>query len=236
MSIPRVLVFTPRVRLYGAALAATYAMLRAYGGPVEWLEVIGDNPAGEPVPGPVGNQNILHNYNTARDRMLSGEYTHLLTLEDDMVPPPDALTRLLSVGAPVAYALYCWRRPPYNWSAYRTLNEFDGASISDDNPWQAAAQGKVGAIIPTAGVGLGCTLIDRATLAAIPWRCPPEGGGANDWYFALDCQAQGVRQMAHLGVRCGHIADSPSARIIWPHPEADGHDVACKRLHRFEYL
>jgi hypothetical protein len=43
----------------------------------------------------------------------------------------------------------------------------------------------------------------------------PSGvGPANDWTFALDCQAAGVRQMHHLGVTCGHIL--PDGRTVWP--------------------
>jgi hypothetical protein len=233
---PRILVFTPRLRLHGRSVAAAHAMFRAYGGPVEWLQIENDQPRGACGPGHDGNQNVLHNYRIGRARMLAGDYTHMLCLEDDMVPPPDAIDTLLAVGASVAYGLYCWRRPPYHWSAYKTIHEMDGVSISDDNPWQAQQRAQAGAIIPVAGVGLGCTLIDRTTAEAVPWRCPEGVGGANDWYFALDCQARGLRQAAHLGVRCGHIADSPSLRIIWPDPDADGHAVACKRLHRFEYL
>lgn len=230
----RILIFTPRLRLYGQAIAAAYAMIRAYGAPVEWLQVQNDQP--HPPTGHDGNQNVLHLYTLARQRMLSGDYTHLLCLEDDMVPPPDALSRLLATGAPVAYSLYCWRRPPHYWSAYRTLSEMSGASISDNNPWQAVDLAKSEAVIDVAGVGLGCTLISRATVEAVPFRCPYGVGGANDWYFALDCQAAGIRQAAHLGVRCGHISDVPSRRIIWPDPEADGQAVACKRLYRFELL
>jgi hypothetical protein len=226
----RILVVTPRLRLYGAAVAAAHAMFRAYGQPVEWLQIEGDQPSSD------GNQNVLHNYTVARERFLAGTYTHLLTLEDDMVPPPDALDLLLATGAPVAYSLYCWRRAPYHWSAYRTLNETDGASLSDHNPWEAQRLAQAGAVIGVAGVGLGCTLMDRATVEAVPFRCPPGAGGANDWYFALDCQAAGIRQVSHLGVRCGHITPLPSLRIIWPDPDADGHAVACKRLYRFELL
>jgi hypothetical protein len=227
---PRIFVATPRLRLYGIAVAAAHAMFRAYGGPVEWLQIEGDQPHSD------GNQNVLHNYEVARTRFLAGDYTHLLTLEDDMVPPPNALSLLLATGAPAAYSLYCWRRTPYHWSGYRTLNETDGASLSDHNPWEAQRLAQSGAVLDVAGVGLGCTLIDRATVETVPFRCPPGAGGANDWYFALDCQAAGIRQVAHLGVRCGHITPVPSLRIIWPDPDADGHAVAAKRLHRFELL
>jgi hypothetical protein len=231
---PRILIVTPLLRHYGAAITAMHRMISATPHPVEVLLLHGDQPHSGNAHD--GNQNVLHNYEVARQRFLSGDYTHLLTLEDDMVPPPDALNLLLVTSAPVAYSLYCWRRTPYHWSAYRTLEELGGASISDNNPWQAQQQAQNNAVIEVVGVGLGCTLIDRATVERIPFRCPYGIGGANDWYFALDCQAAGVRQVAHLGVRCGHITPAPSLRIIWPDPDADGHAVACKRLHRFELL
>jgi len=230
----RVMIATPLLRHYGHAIAALYAMIASTPWPVEVLALYGDQP--HTGTGHEGNQNVLHNYAVARQRFLSSDCTHLLTLEDDMVPMPDALNLLHAVAAPVAYSLYCWRRAPHHWSAYRTLHELDGASLSDHNPWEAQRLAKADAVIEVAGVGLGCTLIDRATVEAIPFRCPYAVGGANDWYFALDCQAAGVRQVAHLGVRVGHISRDPSLRIIWPDVDADGHAVACKRLWKAELV
>lgn len=229
---PRVLIFTARLRYEGPAIASVYAMLRATGAACEWLQV-DEQPHGREGPGAVGNRNILYLLTLARARMLAGEYTHLLTVEDDMVIPPDALDRLLGVGAPVAYSLYCWRRTPHLWSAYRNLDEDGGASWADDEPQTIAAQAQAGAVIDVRGVGLGCTLIDRATIAAIPWRLAANGGRAScDWYFAHDCNVAGVRQAAHLGVRCGHIQTSPSARIIWPDPHGD---PMRRELYRYAY-
>ena len=230
----KILIFTPRLRLYGRAVQAAFAMLHAAPCPVVWMQSEHDNPY--PTTGHDGNQNITRLYQQARKTALQGDYTHLLTLEDDMVPPVDVIANLLRCDAPVAYSLYCWRRAPFHWSAYRTLHETDGASLSDNNPWQAAELGNANAVIDVAGVGLGCTLIRRDALETVPFRCAYGVGGSTDWYFALDCQAAGVRQVAHLGVQCGHITTVPSLRILWPHPAADDHEVACKRLYRSELL
>jgi hypothetical protein len=208
----KILIFTPRLRLYGRAVHAAFAMLHAAPCPVVWMQTEHDNPY--PVEGgDNGNRNITRLYQQAQEVALRGNYTHLLTLEDDMVPPVDAIAKLLSCAAPVAYSLYCWRRAPYHWSAYRTLHETDGASLSDNNPWQAAEQGKAGAVVDVAGVGRGCTLIRRDALEAVPFRCAYGVGGSTDWYFALDCQAAGVRQVAHLGVQCGHITQIGRAHV-----------------------
>jgi hypothetical protein len=226
---PRILVFTPLLRAYGRAIVAAHRMLQATPHPVEWLCVHGDQPYGA-----MDQRNVLHLYNIARARLLAGDYTHLLCLEDDMVVPPDALTRLLDVPAPVAYGLYCWRRNGHPWSAYRRLWNDSACSWSEDQPQTIAAAFRAQAVMETAGVGLGCTLIAREVLEQIPWRLinPSGEGPCNDWAFSLDCQAAGVRQMHDLGVVCGHIRMDPSARVIWP--DVDGQDHATYRYEYFE--
>jgi len=222
MEQPRVLIFTARYRYEGPAIASVFELLKQTNVPCEWLQI-------DEQPYQNGNQNILHLLNIARQRMLAGNYTHLLVLEDDMVVPPDALDKLMACNAPVAYSLYCWRRTPHYWSAYRALMEDNGVSWSDDEPHTIAAKMRNEEIIEVAGVGLGCTLIDRATIEAVPWRLG-ESRASCDWYFAVDAQRAKIRQVAHLGVVCGHLSTSPSARIIWPDPEGLG-----KQLYRYEY-
>lgn len=228
-AVARVLVFTPLLRSYGRAIASVHRMLQATPGPVEWLCLHGDQPYGE-----YDQRNVLHLYNVARDRALAGPYTHLLCLEDDMVIPPHTLTSLLAVGADVAYGLYTWRREGHPWSAYKLLYTDNGISHSEDNPWKAAEWFRTGAVVDTAGVGLGCTLIARTVLEAIPFRMfnPSGEGPANDWSFAVDCQAHGFRQAHHFGVVCGHISPQPSHRVIWP--DVDAMDRASHHYELFE--
>lgn len=226
---PRILIFTPLLRSYGRAITSTHRMLKATPHPVEWLCLHGDQPYGG-----YDQRNVLHLYEQARDRFLSGPYTHLLCLEDDMVVPPDALTKLLETGAPVAYGLYTWRRFGHPWSAYKILANDNGISWSEDSPWKAAEWFRQQAIVDTQGVGLGCTLIERSVLEAIPFRLfnSTGEGPCNDWTLAYDCQAHGFRQVHHFGVVCGHITPQPSARVIWP--DVDEMDRASYRYELFE--
>lgn len=217
---PRILAVTPRYRRIAAAETARAAMLDAAGVAVDWIDMIGDQPYGSAGPGPHGNRNILHLYTRARDLCLASGYTHLLTIEDDMLPPSDALPRLLAADAPVVYSLYCWRRADHPWSLYRVVFEDSGDSWLSARPHIARQHARDGAVVPVAGLGLGCTLIRRDALAAVPWRLGASGA-ACDWYFAVDCQTAGVGQVGHFGVACGHVLD---ARVIWPDAEApDGY-------------
>lgn len=224
---PRVLIFTPLLRSWGRPIVATHQLIQAAPCPVEWLAVAHDQPYGA-----YDQRNVLHLYQLATKRCRDGGYTHLLCLEDDMVAPADTITRLLAADAPVAYGLYCWRRTGHSWSAYQAVDEMDGCSWGTAAPEQAARWLNEGAVVETAGVGLGCALIRTDVLRDVPWRMThPQGvGPANDWYFAVDCQAAGVTQAHDFGVVCGHMAHWPSMRVIWPAVMGD------TATSRYEYI
>lgn len=228
-----ILIFTPRMRLIGRCVQGVYAAKQAYRAPVHHLEFENEQPYGTDGPGPDGNQNILHQMSVMRRMVLAGDWSHVLVVEDDMVIPPHTIQSLLDCDAPVAYSLYCWRRgPPHLWSAYHYLFADGGASWSDDQPHTIAAKAQRHDIIDVSGVGLGCTLIRRDVLERIPFRLSDNGMRASvDWYFAVDCQKEDIRQVCHLGVQCGHYHALPSARIIWPDPSGLG-----KNLYRYEYI
>ena len=173
-----------------------------------------------------GRHNIAHNYNKARRFALDNGYDALFTVEADMIIPPDALTRLLATGAPVAYGLYCFKATS-TWSAFTELGMDSGRSLRKD---PARAKAEWGKVIDVAGVGHGCTLIRREVLEAIEFRTDELRPHVhNDWCFAYDCQQHGFRQVCDLGVVCGHISLQPSPRIIWPDPDMP-------RMYRNDFL
>lgn len=220
--------FTPRLRVLGRALTSAYRMRQAWGKPIDCLEIQHDQPFSTEK-GADGNKNVLNLYKQARRIFLAdARYTHLLTIEDDMVVPPDALEKLMALDVDVAYSLYCWRwGPPHRLSAYRYLYPDNGCSWGTDEPHTARRYMETGTAVDVAGVGLGCTLIKRSVLEAIDFRIG--GAPANDWWFAVDCQQAKVRQVAHFGVQCGHIRLDPSARVIWPDKDA-------AQLYRYEHF
>jgi hypothetical protein len=214
----RVLIVTPVLRWFQRALASHEALIDAAPCRAEWLLLRHQRGMEE------GARAVLLAWQTATERMRAGDYTHLLTLEDDMVVPPDALTKLLALDVPVAYGLYVWRRKPYFWNAYRTMSMDNGASWSYDQAHTAAQMLINAAPVQTQGLGNGCTLIKREVLDICPWRLDL-GRAAPDWWFANDCLAAGIAQWHHFGVVCGHMTLLPSPRVLWPavnqHDRAD---------------
>jgi hypothetical protein len=164
-----------------------------------------------------GRHNIAHNYQKARKWVLDNGYDALMTVEADMIIPPNAVSKLVEADAPVAYGLYCFKNTS-TWSAWTRLDMESGRSIRKDPELCKANWGKV---MEVAGVGLGCTLIKREVLEAIEFRTDEAHPTVhNDWVFAYDCQQYNFKQVCDLSVVCGHISMQPLPRVIWPDPDA----------------
>lgn len=161
--------------------------------------------------------NMTTKYREAADMARRGGYDYLLTVEDDVIVPPDAALKLAALGADVAYGLIVARHEPHFWSAALTLA---GSTTYDPLSNHPAQMRKLwGKVIDVAGCGLYCTLIKRSVLDALDFH--RDGANGCDWDFALDCQARGFTQRMDLSVLCGHLL--PDGGVLWPTPT--GHQV-----------
>lgn len=218
----KVLVFVPmspktkpddplQVRIFGRSLQSIMRM--KWSGPLSYHFEREDRPAGHHV----RYDHILHRYQLARRLTLEGGYDALLTVESDMIVPPDALLRLVRADADVVYGLACGRGNK-KWNVFSVLEERSARYFQDTDTAMARSAFEQGLILRSRGAGLGCTLIRRHVLEAVEFR-RPEGGASNDWYFALDVEAAGYEQVTDFGTVCGHITTRPAPMIIWPDPK-----------------
>ncbi len=161
-------------------------------------------------------------HNQIRDKMFREGYDAVLMVEADMIVPEDTLERLTAVDADVVYGLYCSRHNDHRWLVATELGMGSSKFLSYDRERAKASWGQV---VPSVGVGMGCTLIYRHVFKKVKFRVVPGPGighgAADDWYFALDCQTAGFRQATDLGVVCGHITTHPAPMVIWPTIEDD---------------
>lgn len=162
--------------------------------------------------------NVTAQYNWARDFVLHNDYDGMLTVEADVIVPPDALKRLVACDADISYGLYCFRRGKMEWNAFTVVGEETGCSVSETPEYARDAWGKV---IDVVGLGLGCTLISHKALRVLgrfePWRMEDWDWDC-DWTMARKAQEHGLVQRADLGLVCGHITQRPSLRILRPDP------------------
>ena len=139
---------------------------------------------------------LARKFNDAAGICRSGGYDAMLIVEYDMIVPPDALRKLAQVDADIAYGLYCSR----NDSGHRWLITQHIGEHTIEWPDRAELVSWWGSIVPSRGVGTGCTLIHAAALDTVTFR---SGGAAPDWYLAVDAHNAGLRQAHHCGVVCG---------------------------------
>jgi len=207
------------------------AAFAAHDGPVDWIFTTGDNPH------KVGYENVTHHHNKARAIALAGGYDAILSIEADMIIPPDTINRLIACDSDIAYGLYVFRHKLHRWSAYTELGLFGGWSVSVDRD---LSREKWGQVMDVAGVGMGCTLIRRPVfeklefrlydgrddwiqeehaermrkhLPAIDPKRPRTSMLCDDWMLAMEAQHYGFSQRCDLGLVCGHVDDTG---VLWP--------------------
>lgn len=204
--VRNILVFTPILRLEPETVEAIFSL--EWDGPISFL-LQRDNPTGE------GHADHLHQYQRGREIFLNGPYDAMLVVESDIIPPPDALTRLAALEADCAYGVYRFR-------VSNVINIFElypgkprnvGESLSL-HPRKLRSAVKAGST-SCAGAGFGCVLIKRRVLEKVPFRMEwPENGGHCDSYFCTDVLRAGFTQKADMNVICGHKHEN--GEILWP--------------------
>ena len=162
----------------------------------------------------VDNENTLHQYRYARQRILDGNYDYLFIVEHDMIIPEDALVKMLATDADVVYGLYLFRQGKPLLNAARAVNsKWPDMSLSNfpDILKKAREQGW----IEVSGYGFGCTLIRRKVLETFDMRRNETSGSpCPDMPFAADCLRHGFKQICRFDVICGHI--KPNGDILIP--------------------
>lgn len=202
-----VLVVTPmlrepsgKARLYGKALQSIFNL--RWSGQLDHFFLNGGDNYLDP------SGTVTNKYQQARDVFLAGAWDAMLCAEYDMLLPADALEKLAALDTDIAYGLYVLRHERKAWNAALWITEQQFCSYSEVPMTPTFGVRKV------AGVGLGCTLIKRHVVEALPfrnWR-----GVSNDWAFACDAQAAGYEQVCDFDVKCGHMSIVPSPHILWP--------------------
>jgi len=134
-------------------------------------------------------------------RFLESDAEHVLTIDDDVVAPGDAVDRLLALNAPVATAAY-----PIMTDAGLVW----GVKAAGTDDWLPHLPGRV---FPVRHTGLGFTLIHRDVFAKIrkPWfqfGAAPGGRmvGEDTWFSNGVAQA-GLEILCDGSIRCSHFKD-----------------------------
>jgi hypothetical protein len=134
---------------------------------------------------------------------LSEKYDKAWICESDIIPPRNALVKLLQIDAPIVSGFYLLRHgvPSPN------VMEHDTVSMT----W-SKIQKHWNQVLEIAGGGMGCLLIDRSILERCEFMTDKKI--APDTPFMVWCQKNNIKQIADLSILCGH--KKPDGRIIYP--------------------
>lgn len=149
-----------------------------------------------------------HARNAACMRTLESGADYLFFLDSDVIPPRDAILRLLAHQQPIISGVYCRRSPPV---AIPVMIK-DGQWVTNYPP---------NSIIEVDLVGAGCLLIHRSVLESLPpqrpgrhwfdWRVDmagvPDSGPhlSEDFTFCHHCRQNGYKILVDTSIQCRHI-------------------------------
>ena len=158
-----------------------------------------------------------HARNTAAQEVLSKGFTWLFFLDSDVIPPRDAIVRLMAHRKPVISGVYSRRSPP---EAVPVIIKNGG--------WY---QGPLNCgVIEVDLVGAGCLLIHRSVLEKLPplderrgkrwfdWRVdmphslPPGRALSEDFAFCVQCKDHGIPVLVDTSIECRHVGYSEVTR------------------------
>lgn len=162
---------------------------------------------------PVTGSPFDHSRNTICAAALHAGLEYVFMLDSDVIPPPDAILRLLNHRQPIISGTYHRRSPPHGLPVMQ--NEHGWMNVPPNS-----------GIVEAHLVGAGCLLIHRSVLEKLPpldarrgkrwfdWRgdmaafgeprIPPTEGLSEDFSFCRHARQHGYRVLVDTGVQCRH--------------------------------
>ena len=155
-----------------------------------------DNPHGH------DKADHLHNYIKGRKAFLDGGHDYLWIVESDIIPPADALEKLLALNTDIASGAYIFRRGSPVLNVFRHIH---GKVTPDEtiDRFPEIRRPNWGKPVRCSGAGIGCLLVSRRVVEKVPFRVDPEDCHC-DWVYTHDLLLTRLDYYAHLGVLCGH--------------------------------
>jgi len=150
-------------------------------------------------------------YNHAREVFLEKDYDYFFSLEQDIIPDPDILNKLLKHKKNICSGLYylgdkpcCMvgkvkEVPPGREREFRFETHYFKYDYIDQ------AELDKGKLIKVFAAGLGCMLIKRKILEKIKFRLIPDGNSHNDMKFSMDCRSMKFDIWLDPILKCRHF-------------------------------
>ena len=154
---------------------------------------------------------IVHSRNMIRKKVLEGCYDYFLSLEQDVIPPPDIIERLLRANKKIVTGVYYTRymvqgKPKYLPLIWQQV-ESDKMRFMEESELNKGVQ-------PIYACGLGCILIHKSVLEKIKFRYEEDKVTFDDMFFCKDARDNGFELFADTSLKCQHLIEGMSWKGI----------------------
>ncbi|MEK6941060.1 MAG: hypothetical protein AABW49_04135 [Nanoarchaeota archaeon] len=152
-------------------------------------------------------ERIVASRNLLRKKVLDGGYEWFLSLEQDVIPPPNLIQKLLSHNKKLISGIYFARNI---WNDNNVLIPLAYKSLPSDDPVPSMRPLTHNEIFygeplqPIVSAGLGCLLIHREVLEQIEFRVEGDITFDDRWFF-LDAFNKKIPAFVDVTQRCKHM-------------------------------
>lgn len=146
---------------------------------------------------------IIASRNVLRQKVLDEGYDYFFSLEQDVVPPPDVLERMIKHDKKMITGVYFAHNTLPDGSmpliplVYKLIDEKTLTMVPIDK--QEFENNK---LIEVVSAGLGCLLIHKDILKKVKFRY--EGKVFDDRFFFIDCHHKSFKAFCDTSIKCKH--------------------------------
>lgn len=155
-------------------------------------------------------QAITDSQNVIRDYFLKGNYTHLLLIESDLLPPPNIKDRLLAHNKAVVGCPYFIFTGQDTKLMIQEMSQNKGSfGMFSALQLRSSFLAMDGNLQQIHGMGFGCTMIARDILEHVKFRCTPDALTKNeawsDSFFYDDMMRVGIPVYVDTSITVPHM-------------------------------
>ncbi len=142
----------------------------------------------------------------ARKIALDENYDYLMSIESDILFPPNIIQILMGRSKEVVGALYMIGPPENRWPCVTIAkkDEITGLTGSRLLYKEEFPEFQKKQLIAVNGCGLGCTLIEKKVIEKISFTYYPDLKGHSDIFFSNEVWKKGMRVFVDTSVICDH--------------------------------
>tara|TARA_Y100000310_G_scaffold345757_1_gene469340 strand:- start:1375 stop:2073 length:699 start_codon:yes stop_codon:yes gene_type:complete len=153
---------------------------------------------------------ITHSRNILRDIAIKENYDYFLSLEQDVIPPPEVIQQLLKHNKDVVSAVV-YTKFLLGDATERKIRPLMWIENKDGTQTMRFASPEIenkAGLIKIKACGLGCILIKRNVLEKIKFRLNEKENTYDDIPFCADVVSNGFDLFGDANVKCKHIIEN----------------------------